>query len=53
MNRKQESIQQPFLLPFDEKKINCNEIAKLEAAKLKEKALNRWSILVPGEESKV
>ena len=36
-------IQQLFLLPFDEKKIYCNESAKLEAAKLKEKALNRCS----------
>ena len=34
-------IQQLFLLPFDESKIYCNESAKLEAEKLKEKALNR------------
>ena len=34
-------ILQLFLLPFDQSKIYCNENAKKEAEKLKEKALNR------------
>ena len=42
------SIQQLFLLPFDQAKIYCNENAKMEAEKLKDKAINRrltrWDI---------
>ena len=34
-------IQQLFLLPFDQTKIYCNENAKKEAEKLREKAVNR------------